>query len=205
MLCCSFFVSAQLAPGDYAPGEIIVQLKHGRSLLDFKQTLKQEKLKQANVALRESTAGKSNIHTLSFASSDQTDEEILAAVRQLPMVELAQFNYKVAYRNTTPNDTEFINQWNMDIINAPVFWDMTTGGETTLGDEIVIAVLDDGFDLSHVDLQGNIWYASSMIMPGGIGMIGMTSIMPVIMGRLSSGSSGRPEITRQAWQGLTGR
>jgi hypothetical protein len=37
-------------------------------------------------------------------------------------------------------------------ISAPEAWDISTGGQTVQGDEIVIAVLDDGFDLNHSDL-----------------------------------------------------
>jgi hypothetical protein len=40
----------------------------------------------------------------------------------------------------------------LDAIGAPLAWDITTGKK-----EIVVAIIDDGFDLNHKDLQNNIF------------------------------------------------
>lgn len=61
-------------------------------------------------------------------------------------------------RATNPNDPFFLQQWNMSLIDLPLAWDITTGGQTKTGEEIVVAVLDDGFDLSHPDVIENIWF-----------------------------------------------
>ena len=48
----------------------------------------------------------------------------------------------------------------------PDAWDnYTTGGTSALGDEIVIAIIDDGFDLDHEDL--NFWQNDNEI-PNGV-------------------------------------
>lgn len=47
-----------------------------------------------------------------------------------------------------PNDTLWMNQWDMTQINAPAAWDISTGANT-----VVICVLDEGCDLTHPDLQ----------------------------------------------------
>ncbi len=49
---------------------------------------------------------------------------------------------------TIPNDTLWSNQWNMNQINAPDGWDISTGNNT-----VVICILDEGCDLTHPDLQ----------------------------------------------------
>lgn len=49
----------------------------------------------------------------------------------------------------------------MSKIKAPEAWDITTGGTTVLGDDIVVAVLDGGFDLNHEDI--NFWVNDSEI------------------------------------------
>ena len=81
----------------------------------------------------------------------------------------AQFNHFVSRRNATaatPDDPQFGNQWALNNtgqsggtpdadIDAPEAWDITTGGLTADGDEIVIAVIDGGVDLNHEDL--NFW------------------------------------------------
>ncbi len=48
----------------------------------------------------------------------------------------------------TPNDSLFGDQWNLPQIDAPQAWDITEGHES-----IVIAILDEGVDLGHPDLN----------------------------------------------------
>ncbi|MCB0724008.1 MAG: S8 family peptidase [Ignavibacteriae bacterium] len=75
----------------------------------------------------------------------------------------AQFNYKVSLRENSPDDPRFDEQWGLSNtgqlggtpnadIKALKAWDITTGGFTKDGKEIVIAVIDDGFFLQHSDL-----------------------------------------------------
>ncbi|MEE9374160.1 MAG: S8 family serine peptidase [Saprospiraceae bacterium] len=56
-----------------------------------------------------------------------------------------------------PNDPMFTDQWSKSLIEVEKVWDITTGGTTVDGQEIVVAVIDDGFEIIHVDLQKNIW------------------------------------------------
>ncbi len=74
-----------------------------------------------------------------------------------------QKNRKVKERSV-PNDSLYKNQWqykntvqirnDLDAENA---WSIATGGKTMRGEEIVVAVIDDGLALNHPDLQGNLW------------------------------------------------
>src|SRR5215472_6514962 len=50
----------------------------------------------------------------------------------------------------TPNDTFFPNQWGLQRINAPRAWPLSEGDPN-----VVVAVLDQGVDLTHPDL--NLW------------------------------------------------
>ncbi len=72
-------------------------------------------------------------------------------------VKAAQFNHLVELRSTTPNDPLYTQQWALPRIGTPSVWDITTGGVTACGDTIVVAVLDQGFDVAHNDLKANIW------------------------------------------------
>ena len=62
-----------------------------------------------------------------------------------------------------PNDYYYDEQWHFDSINAQSAWNKETGEE-----EVVIAVVDSGVDLDHVDLIDNIWINSDEIAGNNI-------------------------------------
>lgn len=72
-------------------------------------------------------------------------------------VQHVQFNYKVDFRETFPDDPDFDLEWGLHRIQLPKVWDITTGGMTARGDTIVIAIIDQGIDIEHEDLKENIW------------------------------------------------
>lgn len=84
-----------------------------------------------------------------------------AALSREPAVLALQPNHRLQ-RREIPSDPSFNLQWGLfndggagtagADIDATEAWDITTGGVTALGDTIVIAVVDDGFDLAHEDL-----------------------------------------------------
>ena len=74
----------------------------------------------------------------------------------------------------TPNDLQFEDQWSLQDadetfgINAKAAWAITTGGTNALGKEVVIAIVDNGFDVKHVDLKDNMWVNTGEIPGNGI-------------------------------------
>jgi len=107
--------------------------------------------------------------------ANQKRETVLQTLLNHPEVKTARFNAAVQLRNT-PNDTRFEEQWQYDNkaiyggitdadIDALKAWEITTGGKTAFNDEIVVAVIDGGVDLSHPDLINNLWTNSNEI-PG---------------------------------------
>ena len=52
----------------------------------------------------------------------------------------------------TPNDTLYPELWGLDAIGAPLAWDVTQGSNA-----VVVAVVDTGADVTHPDLDANIW------------------------------------------------
>lgn len=94
--------------------------------------------------------------------------KFLQQVWNHPGVTLIQLNHKIQQRITTPNDPGLSDQWwhvndgsdggTVDAdIDSDEAWDITTGGLTSLGDTIVVCVVDDGGDLDHPDLIANNW------------------------------------------------
>ncbi len=95
-------------------------------------------------------------YKLTFEGIDATRMKQLLEKKEA--IATVQYNYKADFRNTIPNDSLYAaKQWDMNLIGMPTAWDATTGGITAAGDTIVVAVLDNEFDLNHGDLRSNIW------------------------------------------------
>lgn len=119
-----------------------------------------------------------NIWKLKVDTTEISARQALEKVRQWPSVIHAQLDHYVTQRST-PNDPDFPSQWNfqntgqsggavgadIDAVNA---WDITTGGTTALGREIVVAVVDNGIQLNHPDLSANLWVNTDEIPGNGI-------------------------------------
>ena len=61
----------------------------------------------------------------------------------------------------TPNDTLYAELWGLDVIGAPLAWDVTQGSNG-----VVVAVVDTGADVAHPELDANIWTNSGEIANG---------------------------------------
>lgn len=105
-----------------------------------------------------------NIHLYHFDQNSVSQQQMLNAIKINKNVLIAQNNHVFKERVTVPNDPQFGVMWDMDNIgqsggtpdadiDAPEAWDITTGGLTTDGDTIVVAVVDGGFKLNHEDLN----------------------------------------------------
>ncbi|WP_197494068.1 S8 family peptidase [Lewinella sp. 4G2] len=74
-----------------------------------------------------------------------------------PIVLHVQRDRTVDFRNQ-PNDAQYWRQANnLDRTGFTDAWNLTTGGQTPDGHDIVIAVLDGGFQTNHPDLKANLW------------------------------------------------
>ena len=67
-----------------------------------------------------------------------------------------------------PNDPDYPAQWSLPKIGMEEVWDITTGGANFAGKDIVVAVLDDGYQLDHPDLENVIWSNDQEIADNGI-------------------------------------
>jgi len=163
---------------DYIDGEMIIQIN-----IDGKrsaQSVIESLCKDFDNIEMETTKALSQdrwgLWLVSFNQNKAEDKAALSAVRNHKDVKLAQFNHYIEMRENIPNDEEFDKQWNMHNtgqtggtidadIDGPEAWEFATGGVTATGDTIVIAVIDDGFLLSHGDL--NFWKNHNEI-PGNL-------------------------------------
>lgn len=162
MKCLYFFlllglISPHLAFAQEAiPNELIVQWRPDA----------EANSSWAGLEKRRTLSPSQTIELLVFRDAESCDQ-----ARQLldqdPAVVALQPNALIEFRRT-PNDSLFDFQLNLDRLNVPRLWQESTGGTTTNGEEIVVAVLDSGFDVEHEDLQDNLWRNPEEIEGDGI-------------------------------------
>lgn len=99
---------------------------------------------------------KDNINLIRYDTASITPDELMKELEAFPDVESVFYDYYLDTRQD-PNDPDFSEQWSLQTIGADKAWAFSTGGLTTEGDTIVVAVLDSGFDVLHEDLGNNIW------------------------------------------------
>lgn len=95
-------------------------------------------------------------------------DEMERAIRASGKIHAVQPNRLLDLRSDPPNDNLVSEQWYLDVVNASDAWNLSKGGENLNGEEIVIAVIDNGFDLGHEDLTENIWKNTLEVLNDGI-------------------------------------
>ena len=143
-------VDLRTAPGPYAPGEAIVRFEPGTSAAERRQVRR--------------SSGVDFEQRLSLPRTELVEVEgsVRAAVgslQRLPGVDYAQPNFR--YRAAAveePDDTFFDELWGLTDPPAPnpgvsalEAWEYTRGAGQ------VIAIVDTGVDLTHPDLEPNLW------------------------------------------------
>ena len=98
-----------------------------------------------------------NINLIGYDTLTVNAINLLEEIKKDPQVEYACFDISVEPRGDMPDDPNLASQWGLFSIGTEKVWEITKGGVSALGDTIVVAILDTGFDINHEDLKGNIW------------------------------------------------
>lgn len=165
---CMIFILPTCVTGqelDYRQGEVIVQFKQytqAKKVAQGFQTKYYDKYRVTKELYPEI-----ELHLLRFDESQFSMDEILQELKNDNEVLHVQANY-LAEPRTTPNDGLFSDQWYLTSVQAEEAWNITTGGNDINGREIVLAVLDNGFDVDHQDLAPNLWLNTDEIPDDGI-------------------------------------
>lgn len=147
------------------PGNIIAMLRSEADISKLCEELKYIGDTPSHFNMVRTLSRSMHIYLFNFDTVAIEQNSMLNAVKMNHLVKIAQFDHTVEQRNT-PNDPQLGTQWNMnntgqnsgtpgadiDALNA---WYIATGGLTSSGDTIVVAVIDGGFDITHQDL--NFW------------------------------------------------
>jgi hypothetical protein len=150
------------ADKDYVEGELIVMLNEGKNIDDLTKSFT-----DIDLRVKEVLVNHMNIYLLEYDVTRSSAPDALISVLRRSEVAIAQFNHtNVTERQSLnfPNDPRFNEQWDYHNtgqgggtpgadVKGPAAWSITTGGVTSLGDTIVSAVVDNGFFLTHQDLD----------------------------------------------------
>lgn len=182
----------------FEEGEILVRLTEGTNPEQFFS-------RNANVVISQDAEQISkvlNIWRIKVNTNSFTEKQAVREMYKDANIIDAQLNHHISLRNE-PNDPRYGQQWqyyqaNDRDIDADEAWEITTGGTTADGKEIVVAVLDDGVNANHPDLAANLWVNSGEIPGNGIDDDDNGFIDDVHGWNFSSNS---PNINTMGWHG----
>lgn len=149
-------VTACLAQNALAAQKMIVRLKQGSDVAQFRFLGQKPQL--------EAIVPELGIYAFEMpARATVSLRSALSTLRQQSGVVYAQEDHPVTLR-AVPNDKSFSQQWDMNLdsstwgIDAVNAWaNFGIGGLDPAGNDVVVAVVDGGVELTHQDLQKNIW------------------------------------------------
>lgn len=170
------FIQAQEL--DHVLGDIIVQLPKHTTPDQVVKDLQVYNGVSTSLKIDKQISEPFNIWLLHFDQNVINENYFLHEISVHPGIEIAQFNHLLEERQSVPNDPSFSQQWQWlnsgqsggtadADIDADEAWDITTGGLTMAGDEIVVCVME-GANRNHPDLQGNLWINAAEIAGNGI-------------------------------------
>lgn len=150
----------------YAAGEILVSLRDDASRADLRA------LNQQNDASVEEDLPRTDVTVVNLPRN-LTVQEAVRAYENSPDVAYAEPNFRLQPA-AAPNDPGYRELWGLNNtgqtggtvdadVDAPEVWNTTTGSADT-----VVAVIDEGIDVSHPDLRDNVWTNSGEIPGNGI-------------------------------------
>lgn len=99
--------------------------------------------------------GLEHIYKISISEINEIDQALESLKKINELVYAEKVPYK-KYFATPPNDTSYNNilQWNLFKINAQIAWNFIGNPAPS---QTIIAIVDDGLDINHIDLKDNLW------------------------------------------------
>lgn len=151
------------------------EIEQNHLIVKVKDGIKKSSLDKINKAISAKIieSDKTGIYLVKLPKSKTLADAIEYYFKQKKIIEYVEPNYKIK-KEIIPNDSSFDLKWGLDNtgqtggtldadIDAPEAWDTITDCSS-----VVIAIMDDGIDLLHEDLSGNMWINPDEIPEDGI-------------------------------------
>lgn len=170
VLCVLTLCILAMSPGASAgsdtsrvPGEMLLQVSPGTEPGRADLQGVSARIPQVDLVPVKLLSARLGIWLVRYQSPALSPQEALVAVREEIGDRAAQFNHRVRLREVHPNDPYFDLQWSLENlgqtggipgvdIDATEAWVRSRGQRTSLGDTIVVAIVDGGAELNHPDL-----------------------------------------------------
>src|SRR5680860_636756 len=157
----------------YVPGEFIIQTD-GTPVSQIVANTLQKTSRQKSPVTVKSLSTDMGFHKMNFDAGKIDENQLLSKLKSNPHVLAIQRNHYLTPRRS-PDDPRFDEQWPLrsntslqSDIEVEAAWDITTGGKVNNTHDIVIAVIDDGFQVDHPDLVENLYINEKEIPQNGI-------------------------------------
>lgn len=146
----------------YVENEFIIWLEQDVDAADFAAK------SNTGIMPKRQLSKRLNIWLFEINDNKELREDKMRRLNANADVRVIQNNHtNITLREAIPDDPYYYQQWAPAIMNLPQAWEeFTTGGVTTTGDTIVVAVIDGGADWTHEDL--NCWENDHEIPNNGI-------------------------------------
>lgn len=161
-LCLSFFLIVPIHAQNgqeikSVDQQLIIWLKDGADIFKLLESVNAEMDSRRAYYYIKPLGLKHNIHLISLPYWRTEKASDLQHFKNKKEILHVQYDALTNDR-LEPNDLNYPEQWTLEQIDMPEAWELSTGGLTVNGDTIVLAILDSGFDITHPDLKGNVWY-----------------------------------------------
>jgi hypothetical protein len=143
------------------PNEVIVRLQAGGDA----QRLVDQMPANYEFQIERLLSAPTDIWLFKFNDQVVDVNQVIRDLKNLNAVFQAQVNTLVDLREA-PNDPLYGNQWHHQNINSEEAWEITTGGTTATGDDIVICIIESANVMGHPDLAGNHWVNTAEVYDG---------------------------------------
>lgn len=149
-------------------GEVLVQLRPNTTLPSWLREAQNSLGIDAHLEYKSTVSEHMRIHLLSFDEHRVDKQALIRELQHMPFVSCAQANHILAER-IIPDDPFFSLQWhhqqaNDSDIDSDLAWDITTGGTTANGTDIVVCVVEiGGAQWNTSDIATNHWVNAAEI------------------------------------------
>ncbi|MFN0030719.1 MAG: S8 family serine peptidase [Flavobacteriales bacterium] len=160
LICSSLLAYTQKAATVF--GEVLIKLQTEVGPEEFEKSIQEQIGILPEFKYVSCVSEYMHIHLFSFDENEMAKEELLRMINAQPDVVVAQANHIISER-VVPDDPFFGQQWHHvqsedHDIDTDLAWDITTGGYTATGDEIVICNVEpNGATWAQADIAPNHW------------------------------------------------